>query len=128
MKNGGNFMSEKTKNILYGVVVALLNAAMALFTALNIITWVSVNDIIFLFVFSKSLWIVSLMTLVFHIGKLFDRFYEKIGPCISSGSYEIFPTSRYLLPPNKAYKRLKCANVILLLISIVMELIVFLIK
>ena len=65
-------MSEKTKNILYGVVVALLNAAMALFTALNIITWVSVNDIIFLFVFSKSLWIVSLMTLVFHIGKLFE--------------------------------------------------------
>ncbi len=121
-------MFEKTKNVLYGVVVALLNAAMALFTALNIITWVAVNDIIFLFVFSKSLWIVSLMTLVFHIDKLFDWLYEKVGPRVSSGSYEIFSTSRYLLPPNKAYKRLKCANVVLLLISITMELIVFLIK
>lgn len=121
-------MIKNHKKVIYSLVVVLLNLTIILFTILNITNWVSTDNIIFLFVISKDLWLLSLVTLLFHIKKLFSWLYIKISSRFIHGSPELFATSQYLLPEDKSYGRLKYITVILLLISAVIEIILFVIK
>lgn len=125
-------MIENRKKVLYSVVIVLLNVTLALFTALNIIlniiNWDSMTDI-YLFLFSKCLWFLSLVTLLFHGTKLFDWLYPKMASLVNHARPEFFSTSSqyHALPKNKVYKNFKRVTIVLLLISIVIELILFLI-
>lgn len=121
-------MIENRKKVLYSVVIVLLNVTLALFTALNIIlniiNWDSMTDIYF-FLFSKCFWLLSFVTLLFHIPKLFNWLYPKLASLVNNARPEFFSTSSqyHALPKNKVYKNLKCATIILLLISMAIELI-----
>lgn len=121
-------MLNGKKKIIYGILIIVLNAAILSVEIINVVNWMAKKSIIFLFVFSNCLWFVSLMALVLHIGIIFDWFYTKMASSVDNARPEFFSTSQFLLPKNKAYRRLKYITVVLLVIAITLQLILLFVK
>lgn len=121
-------MINDRKKVLYCLFVILLNVAITLLTIANIINWTSIDNIIFLFVFSKCLWVISLVALILHTKNLFDRFYKMMTPYVRDAEPEFFSTSQYLLPKNRAYNKLKYITIILLFLVLILETVLLIIK
>lgn len=119
-------MVKNYKKVIYGLVCFLLNVAVSIFTILNILNWDPIDNVIFFFILSKIMWFLSLVCLILSVHKLFNWFYLKITPLVNKATPEFFATSQYLLPRDKAYGRLLCAAIILLVGSTIIELILFL--
>ncbi len=115
------------KDAFFGLVVVLLNIAVAIFTILNIVNRVSGDNLIWLFGFSKGIWILSLLCLILNIHKLFAWFYAKTAPFAVNSSVGLFSEFQYLLPKDKAYTKLRYTTIVLLIISLIIDLILFLI-
>lgn len=116
------------KDAVFGLVVVILNIAVATFAVLNIINWVSDDNLIWLFGFSKGLWLLALICLLLNIRKLFNRFYAKTAPSAVKSSVGLFSSAEYLLPKDKAYEKLRYIAIACLIISLIIDLILFLIK
>ena len=99
-------MENNKKVWLYNILIVMLNIAMMVLTIVNVLNGIfNTDNINYLFIFSIGFWLVSLISILFQIQKLFDWFYKKMASIERFRQPEFFASYQYFLPRDKAYKR-----------------------